>query len=124
MEKVHGPKLIPTICPGNFDPSLGCQFLSSSYPYFKLFLAINAFRSFLVDYQTFALEILMEPATTIPFMLRCELLHPGAKRFVFIRLPLVSQGVPAQIHETASAAITQPKAVLDVGRGLPPCLGR
>ncbi len=66
----------------------------------------------------------MEHATTIPFMLRCELLHPVTERFVFVRLPLVPQGVPAQVHEAAGAAVTQPKAVFDIGRGIPPCLGR
>ena len=66
----------------------------------------------------------MEPAATISFALRCQLLHPGTKCFVLIRFPFVPQGVPAQVHEAAGAAITQPKAVFDIGRGIPPCLGR
>jgi len=124
LKKIHSPELIRTLCLGNFDPSLSCQFLSSPYPYFELFLAINAFRSLLVYYQAFALEILMESATTVPFVLRCEFLHPDTERFIPVRLPLVPQGVPAQIYEAAGAAITKPKAILDIGRGLPPCLGR
>jgi hypothetical protein len=124
LQKVHGPKLIRPLCLGNIDSSLSCQLLSSSYPYFELFLSINAFRSLLVYYQTFAFEKLMEPTTTMPFALRCKLLHPGTKRFVLIRFPFVPQGIPAQVHEAAGAAITQPKAIYDVGGGIPPCLGR
>ena len=124
LQKVHGPELIRPPCLGNFDPSLSCQFLSSAYAYFELFLAINALRSLLVDYQTFAFEILVEPATTISLALRCKLLHPGAECFVLVRLPLVPQGIPTQLHKAAGAAITQPKAVLDIGGSIPPCLGR
>ena len=124
LQKVHGPELIRPLCLGNFDSSLSCQLLSSAYPYFEVFLPINAFRSFLVYDQTFAFEILMEPTTTISFALRCKFFHPGSKRFVLIRLPFLPQRVPAQADETAGTSLAQPKAVFDIDRGFSPCLGR
>ena len=124
LKKVHGPELILPLCLGNFYSSLSCQLLSSTYPYFEVFLPINAFRSLLVYDQTFAFEIFMEPTTTIPFALRCKFFHPGSKRFVLIRLPFPPRRIPAQTDETSGAAPAQPKAVFDIDRGLAPCLGR
>ena len=124
LKKVHGPELILPLCLGNFYSGLSSQLLSSADPYFEVFLPINALRSLLVYYQTFAFEILMESAATISFALLCQFRHPGTKCFVLVRFPFVPQGIPTQFHEAAGATITQPKAVFDIGRGIPPCLGR
>jgi hypothetical protein len=111
------------VCFGKFDATLRCTFFSPAYSDNKLFLPINPFRSFLVDYQALALEKQMKPTAAESLSLLCKLSHPVSKRFVRIWLLLICQGVPADANEAAGTSLAQPKAVYDIDRCFSSCLG-
>jgi hypothetical protein len=105
VQKIHRPDLIRSVRSGKFDATLRRTFSSPAYSDSKLFLPINTFRAFFVNYKAFALQKQVKPTAAESLPLFCKLFHPLSKSFIPIWLLLVAHGVPAEANEATGTSL-------------------
>jgi hypothetical protein len=123
VQKIHRPDLIRSVRSGKFDATLRRTFSSPAYSDSKLFLPINTFRSFFVNYKALALKKQMKPTAAESLSLLGKLFYPLSKGFIPIWSLLIAQSVPAKANEGAGTSLAQPKAAYDINSCFSSCLG-